>query len=123
MKIKNISEKIIGIGSNYILPDAFAEVTEEEYKRYSVDVFVNLGLISVDGFDAKAQDKAAFDAAVLEAAKKMAAEMVAGKNTEEAAPKSEDEVVSSDGTTVSEVETESGETEAVPTPKRTRSKK
>lgn len=82
MRFVNKSNKVIGIGTNYILPDQFVELTDEEAKMPSIKRYTEMGLGTLE--EGEAEILARARAKEAEAAAKAKAEEEAAKAKAEA---------------------------------------
>lgn len=82
MKLKNISQKVISIGSIVLMPDKDIPITAQKAKLPSIKALIKAGFLSIDDSEEK-----------LEAAKKEAAEAARKQAEADAAKKAEEEAV------------------------------
>lgn len=80
MKLKNISQKVISIGSTVLMPDKDIPITAKKAKLPSIKALIKAGFLSIDDSEEK-----------LEAAKKEAAEAARKQAEADAAKKAEEE--------------------------------
>ena len=80
MKLKNISQKVISIGSIVLMPDKDIPITAQKAKLPSIKALIKAGFLSIDDSEEK-----------LEAAKKEAAEAARKQAEADAAKKAEEE--------------------------------
>ena len=80
MKLKNISQKVISIGSIVLMPDKDIPITAQRAKLPSIKALIKAGFLSIDDSEEK-----------LEAAKKEAAEAARKQAEADAAKKAEEE--------------------------------
>ena len=80
MKLKNISQKVISIGTIVLRPDKDIPITAQKAKTPSIKALVKAGFLSIDDSEEK-----------LEAAKKEAAEAAKKQAEADAAKKAEEE--------------------------------
>lgn len=89
MKLKNVSVKVINIGTKVLMPGAEMEVSAEIANLPAIRAMVRMGLLTVE--DNGAAEAAAKAKAVAEAKAKAEAEAKAAKAAEEAKAKAEAE--------------------------------
>lgn len=84
MKLKNISQKVISIGTIVLMPDKDIQITAQKAKTPSIKALVKAGFLSIDDSEEKLE---AAKKEATEAAKKQAEADAAKKAEEEAAKK------------------------------------